>query len=297
LVSALANFEFILGMVIWHEILFAVNMVSKKLQSKIVCIDTTLDLIEKTISFFRKYRDDGFNPSVCNAKSIASDMRIEPTFPTKRRVTRKRHFDEINENEENDEEIQAAKESFRVNYFLVMIDVAISSLNNRFNELKSFENVFGFLFNSKKLRSLEDDALKISCSNFANTFTHVKSSHVESDVESDDLCSELKVLQMTFPNTFMSADEIFEFVRAADCYPNVSIAYRILLTVPVTVASAERSFSKLKLLKNYLRSTMSQERLNGLATCCIEKNMLDDVNLDAMIDDFASKKARRSHFL
>ena len=35
------------------------------------------------------------------------------------------------------------------------------------------------------------------------------------------------------------------------------IAYRILLTIPVIVASAERSFSKLKLIKSYLRSTMS----------------------------------------
>uniref|UniRef100_A0A453QPH4 HAT C-terminal dimerisation domain-containing protein n=1 Tax=Aegilops tauschii subsp. strangulata TaxID=200361 RepID=A0A453QPH4_AEGTS len=91
-------------------------------------------------------------------------------------------------------------------------------------------------------------------------------------------------------------NEIFEFVRAADFYPNVSIAYRILLTVPVTVASAERSFSKLKLLKNYLRSTMSQERLNGLAMCCIEKNMLDSIDRDIVIDDFASKNARKSRF-
>ena len=94
-----------------------------------------------------------------------------------------------------------------------------------------------------------------------------------SDVDLDDFVSELKVLQMTLPNRFMPADEIFEFVRTADCYLNVSIAYRILLTVPVTVASAERSFSKLKLLKNYLRSTMSQEILNGLAMCCIEKKI------------------------
>jgi hypothetical protein len=61
------------------------------------------------------------------------------------------------------------------------------------------------------------------------------------------------------------------------------------------VASAEKSFSKLKLLKNYLRSTMSQESLNGLTTLCIEKKLLDDVNIEAIIGDFASRNVRR-HF-
>uniref|UniRef100_A0A453JF72 Uncharacterized protein n=1 Tax=Aegilops tauschii subsp. strangulata TaxID=200361 RepID=A0A453JF72_AEGTS len=41
---------------------------------------------------------------------------------------------------------------------------------------------------------------------------------------------------------------------------------------------------------------MSQERLNGLAMCCIEKNMLDNIDLDIVIDDFASKNARKSRF-
>ena len=85
---------------------------------------------------------------------------------------------------------------------------------------------------------------------------------------------EMKMLQMTLPNVLMSPLEILELVKVADCYPNVSIAYRILLTMSVTVASAERSFSKLKLLKFYLRSSMSQERLNDLAILFIEKNML-----------------------
>ncbi|KAI4996884.1 hypothetical protein ZWY2020_052226 [Hordeum vulgare] len=88
--------------------------------------------------------------------------------------------------------------------------------------------------------------------------------------------------------------EIFESVREADGYPNISIAYRILFTMRVTVASAERSFSKLKLLKNYLRSTMLQERLNGLATLCIEKKMLDEIDIDTIISDFASKNVRRN---
>jgi len=95
----------------------------------------------------------------------------------------------------------------------------------------------------------------------------------------------------------MSALEILEIIMAADCYPNVSVAYRILLTIPVTLASVKRSFSKLKLLKNYLRSTMSQKRLNGLAMCTIERDILDTIDLNTVLDDFASRNARRSIFL
>jgi hypothetical protein len=99
------------------------------------------------------------------------------------------------------------------------------------------------------------------------------------------MISELAVMQSTLPDKSMSAIEIFEFVTETDCYPNISIAYRILFTMPVTVASAERTFSKLKLLKNYLRSVMSQERLNGLATLCIEKKLLDEIDIEAIISE------------
>jgi hypothetical protein len=109
--------------------------------------------------------------------------------------------------------------------------------------------------------------------------------------------SELKVLQVTLPDSLMSAPEILKFVMDADCYPNISVAYRILLTVPVTIASAERSFLKLKLLKNYLRSTMSQERLNDLAMCTIEKDILDTIDLNTILDDFTSRNARKNIFL
>jgi hypothetical protein len=76
-------------------------------------------------------------------------------------------------------------------------------------------------------------------------------------------------------------------------YPNAIVAYRILLTIPVTVASAERSFSKLKLLKSYLRSTMTQERLNGLATIAIENDVLEKINYEDIIEDFISINTRR----
>ncbi|CAL5199708.1 unnamed protein product [Lathyrus oleraceus] len=67
----------------------------------------------------------------------------------------------------------------------------------------------------------------------------------------------------------------------------------MLLTIPVTVASAERSFSRLKLLKTYLRSTMSQERLNGLALIAIENDILETIKYEDLVDDFASKSVRR----
>jgi hypothetical protein len=47
-------------------------------------------------------------------------------------------------------------------------------------------------------------------------------------------------------------------------------------------------------LKNYLRSTMSQERLNGLATLCIEKKLLDKVDSNIIINDFTSINVRKN---
>jgi hypothetical protein len=63
--------------------------------------------------------------------------------------------------------------------------------------------------------------------------------------------------------------------------------------VPVIAPSTERSFSKLKSLKNYFRSKISQERLNGLAILSIEKKLLYEINLDAIVTDFASRNIRR----
>ena len=49
--------------------------------------------------------------------------------------------------------------------------------------------------------------------------------------------------------------------------------------MPVTVASAEKTFLKLNLLRNYMRSTMSQEKLNSLAILCIEKKLFDEKSI------------------
>ena len=64
----------------------------------------------------------------------------------------------------------------------------------------------------------------------------------------------------------------------------------------VTVATAERSFSKLKLIKTYLRKTMQDDRLSGLAVLSIENAEARKLDVSKIIDDFASRKARRRKF-
>ncbi|KAK9750633.1 hypothetical protein RND81_02G209400 [Saponaria officinalis] len=183
LYNALGSFAFLLGMVIWYEILFVINKVSKKLQSKSMCIDTTIVQVEGIMSYFEKFRIDGFLSSMDIAKNIALDMDVEPTLLTKRRVIRKRHFDETNE---EDEQNQPVEEVFR--------------FESRFEQLKTFESIFAFLFDSKKLKSLDEKELIECCITFHSTYT--------SDVDLNDLYSELKVLQSTWPNTLLSATQV-----------------------------------------------------------------------------------------
>ena len=56
-------------------------------------------------------------------------------------------------------------------------------------------------------------------------------------------------------------------------YPNIRILMQIFVVLPVSVAECEPSFSTLKRLKTYLRSTMGQERLVGLALMGIHRDI------------------------
>ena len=112
------------------------------------------------------------------------------------------------------------------------------------------------------------------------------------DIDGHELYAELIIIQELLQGS-MGPLDILKFLKKRPFYPNAIIAYRILLTIPVTVASAERSFSKLKLLKSYLRSTMTQKRLNGLATIALEIDVLEKINYEDIIEAFISTNTRR----
>ena len=82
--------------------------------------------------------------------------------------------------------------------------------------------------------------------------------------------------------------------KLQETIPNLIIAIRIYLTLGVSVASCERSFSTLKLIKTYLRSTMGQNRLTNLAILSIERVRTESLDFDEVIDQFASTKSRKA---
>ena len=90
---------------------------------------------------------------------------------------------------------------------------------------------------------------------------------------------------------------VLNYIKRLKSFPNACIAFRILLTTVVTVASAERIFSKLKLIKSYLRLIMSQERLSGLTILSIEKKMLVELECKNLISNFASQKVRKINLI
>ncbi|XP_048539125.1 zinc finger MYM-type protein 1-like [Triticum urartu] len=285
--NELGDFEFLVAIVIWYEILYAVNLVSKNLQSKDMLIDVAIEQVQGLITFFNGYRDTGFCNALETTKEIALEMEIDPTFRQKHQIKRKKQFDE------NPDDVlissQPAHESFRRKYFIPVVDQAISSLTTRFEQYESFQKNFGFLFTSYALKSLDEKSLKSSCS----VLEAALKSGAKSDINGSELYVELNLLKSFIPNDNMGPVDILKFLKRLDCFPNATIAYRILLTIPVTVASAERSFSKLKLLKSYLRSTMTQERLSGLATIAIENDILEGVAYEDLIEDFVSRNAQR----
>jgi hypothetical protein len=63
--------------------------------------------------------------------------------------------------------------------------------------------------------------------------------------------------------------------------------------MPVSVASGERSFSNLKVIKTYLRSSMSQEILSSLVTLSVENAITQNLDISELVKTLADKKATK----
>ena len=152
-----------------------------------------------------------------DAKEIALEMDIHPEFRTKRKIKRRRQFDEG----ADDASIasQSTEESFRVNYFLHIVDQAIVSLNTRFEQYEGYEKIFGFLFTSDRLRSLDGKSLLAACVNLEDALK----SGEHKDIDGAELFYELIFIQ-DLVKKCMGPVDILEILMKRPFYPNAIIA-------------------------------------------------------------------------
>ena len=166
------------------------------------------------------------------------------------------------------------------------MDNVIGGLTVRFSAAKQISDTF---WNYQKMSKEE---LKRKAAKLAENYSK--------DISSEGLVQEMNHIMVhnaNFGRKQLGALELLNALaeyRLESIFPNLSVSLRMFLTAPATVASAERSFSKLKLIKNYLRSTMSQDRLNNLARLSIESDIAKQIDFDTAIRSFAKKKTRKA---
>ena len=184
--------------------------------------------------------------------NVAENTGIEPMLPERRQRKRKRFADESLSAQDDSNVSQ--EDHFRNNVFYVLLDCVIGNMTNRSESIHALESMFGFLWKYLNMNESEvEENAKFFVAQHAGDVSselvqeimHLKAIHTSNLGE--------KPLN---PNQLLNAlaETSLMFIL-----PNCCVALRISL--PVTVAEAERSFSVLKGIKNYLRSTMCQMRL------------------------------------
>lgn len=299
---SLKSFEFVFGLVIWYDLLEAVNRVSKMFQAVDSTLDTALQHLQGLKSFIQDYREKSFTKVRTTAKALIESLGCEAEFKVPRIRRPKPQFGEKRTREHNSKEVSyqelqdETEKKFRIEYFLPILDVALTGMSTRFEELDFYASKFGFLFNPSKLSDWEgeDEELEECCKTLAN---YLKDGDSE-DIDETDFIAEIKSFKNVVASSITTALDALRYLSPIrESYPNLTIALRIMLTIPMTVASGERSFSKLKIIKNYLRSTMSQARLNALAMISIEQEVAHTLHMDELISNFALAKARKAFFV
>ena len=293
LIDAVSSWKFILSLVIWHDILFQVNKASKLMQTCGISIDVVKTEIHATQSFLKNYRQSGYSSAVTSAREIAEDLGVESVFVQKRKRKKKRIFDY----ESKEQCTEASKESeclFKTNFFLQLVDRAIASLKDRFEQMHSVAEIFNFLFSQESLlKACDDNTLLDECISFNNTM---------GDIDPFELKDELKrfvnVIK-THRDSLKTTRDFLDYIckkGLLEVYPNLFIALRVAMTCPISVASAERSFSTLKLIKTFHRSTILDDRLSSLAILSVENACVRSLDYNGIIDAFATAKARKKNF-
>uniref|UniRef100_A0A3B3XBU0 TTF-type domain-containing protein n=2 Tax=Poecilia mexicana TaxID=48701 RepID=A0A3B3XBU0_9TELE len=275
--NEIVSMEFLVCLIVWYDLLCEINFASKALQAADVSMDTAIRLIESLKEFLLKYREEGFQKSLDIAGKIAIEMDATPEFKEKRLRKQKKFPDDNSCPGHHEKE---PTRHFRCMVFNVIVDTLLQELSERFSNFQLVSEKLKFI---TKMEHMTKADLEESVTTYALTTCDVSRDIIQEIYPASRLLKGYKALEKLNFLIQENLDLVF---------PNLTVALRIFLTMPLTVASAERSFSKLKLIKTYLRSNMSNDRLSQLAVISIENNVARSISFDAIIEKWASAKSR-----
>lgn len=256
---------------------------------------TNIDLNEAASVLERVYKNisdirESYDSVKKEAEELAKKWKINVTFKDKRQFRKKKQFDELLD----DYRFDNSEAKFKTNIFFYVIDQVTSQLKTRFDGMKMVRDYFDFL-NPKTVLECTESIIIKKCEKFCEKYSEIVSNNLV--IQYQHLINLVK----SELNETMNIRQFFQIIiknfnSLESDMPDVYMAFLIFFTLPVTVASVERSFSKLKLIKNYLRSTMSQSRLSQLSLLSIESARAEEIDISELINVFANTKARKRAF-
>ena len=141
---------------------------------------------------------------------------------------------------------------------------------------------------------------------FKNEVTKIGESCFKNDVDLEELKVQLALLPDVIKKgtpevkTVTSIHTVCEAMNSNELFkemlPAVHKLLRLYLTIPITSATAERTFSALKRLSTYLRSTMTEKRLNNCLMLHVHKEFTDSLDSISVAKIFVSAYDERKKY-
>ena len=249
------------------------------------------------------------------------DIVLEENLPTSAISRKKRRFfDE----QGIDAPVTDPFENFRINVYLPVIDCLTQEISSRFNEVNSalykeiwylnpssYDHVVdatSFSISTlAELSDVDEIELKDELTHFARV--HKESSPSDDNRQKDDSTEsdEEEEEQRSVNPVFCKGDcssclgctlqKLITYRNHCSSYNTLYQCLRTALTLPCTVVSCERTFSKLRFIKNRLRSLLSQHHLEAVMICSAEVDLLKAVDNEAVYQKLASNSSQMEHLL
>lgn len=220
-----------------------------------------------------------------NAEAVCLKCMIEPK-PVQRRMRKlPSHLSQsvVTQPVGHRAEISSAT-AFRQHCYLPVIDCIIAELEARFSDSSSIVMT--------GIQALTPNHPSFLDSQKIVAFAQLYKSNIE-DI-SHEVYQLKRLLQRAEQNKLSSLLELACFLEVYKlAFQEVYRLCSIALVLPVTSAACERSFSALKLIKSYLRSTMCDSRLSSLAILSIESCRSQSINFDSFVDEFDGRHNNR----